>query len=143
MLTDSERVAERLRAALLDSKVSDVQLASECGVTKQAITGWKKTGRIAKKHLPTVAALTHKPVEYFLLQEVDHIKPAKPSASDGPANALTLNALEHQLLAFFRGMSADHRDDLIVLANRWFIHDNPGPPSVADPYPKQRKKAKA
>ena len=68
---------------------------------------------------------------------------AKPSASDGPANALTLNALEHQLLAFFRGMSADHRDDLIVLANRWFIHDNPGPPSVADPYPKQRKKAKA
>lgn len=47
-------------------KVTAAALAKACGVTDQAVNGWRKTGRIAKRHIPKIAELTGKPLEYFL-----------------------------------------------------------------------------
>ena len=61
-------LAERLRIAM-DSMVPpllSVQLAEKCGVTKQAVNDWRRTGRIAKRHLPTIARETSLPLEFFL-----------------------------------------------------------------------------
>lgn len=67
--------ANELRRRLIDAmdlaqpKVSSAAMASACHVTAQAVNGWRKTGRIAKRHLATIARLTGKPLEYFLSAE--------------------------------------------------------------------------
>lgn len=67
-MLDATQLAHRLRLAMdnADPRVSSVQVASACKVTPQAVNGWRKNGRLAKRHLPTIAALTKRPVEYFL-----------------------------------------------------------------------------
>lgn len=67
-MLDAHELAKRLREAM-DNKVprlSAAALAKSCKVTDQAVNGWRKTGRIAKRHLPTISAETGKPLAYFL-----------------------------------------------------------------------------
>lgn len=47
-------------------KLSSAALAIACKVTPQAVNGWRKNGRLAKKHLPTIAKETGRQLEYFL-----------------------------------------------------------------------------
>jgi len=67
--------ANELRRRLIDAmdkaspKVTSVALADACDVTAQAVNGWRKTGRLAKRHIPKIAALTGKTLEYFLGDE--------------------------------------------------------------------------
>jgi phage repressor protein C with HTH and peptisase S24 domain len=69
MLHDDEKsrleMAARLREAIADGP-SKAAIATACNVTDQAITGWLKTGRIHKKHLPTIARLTHRRLEWLM-----------------------------------------------------------------------------
>src|SRR6478752_6018918 len=60
-------LADRLRAALESAGVSQADLARACDVTEQSVHGWVTNGRVAKQHLPTIAALTGKGLEYFLV----------------------------------------------------------------------------
>lgn len=60
-------LAERLKKALEDSGVRQVDLARACGVTEQAVHGWITNGRIGKHHLPTISAITGKGLDYFLV----------------------------------------------------------------------------
>lgn len=60
-------LADRLRAALEAAGVSQAELARACDVTEQSVHGWVTNGRIAKQHLPTIAALTGRGLEYFLV----------------------------------------------------------------------------
>ena len=60
-------LADRLRAALESSGVSQAELSRACGVTEQSVHGWVTNGRISKQHLPTIAALTGKGLDYFLV----------------------------------------------------------------------------
>lgn len=62
-----QALAVRLRAALDEADVSQAQLARACVVTEPSVHGWVTTGRIAKEHLPTIAALTGKTLDYFLV----------------------------------------------------------------------------
>lgn len=65
---DAEDLAERFRRAMDDHEppIAGSEIAIACKVTPQAVSGWRKDGRIAKKHLQQIAAITEKPVEYFL-----------------------------------------------------------------------------
>lgn len=59
--TDTDKVKSWLSMALEAGKASGKTaqgLAEHCGTTRQAITGWKKTGRITKTNLAKAA-------EYF------------------------------------------------------------------------------
>lgn len=71
-MLDSVKLGAILVKAMADARppVTNTALAKACGVTKQAITGWRSNGRIAKKHLPTIAAITGRSLEQ-LLQEND------------------------------------------------------------------------
>ena len=60
-------LAQRLKDALEESGTTQADLARACGVTDQAVYDWLKTGRISKQHLPTIAALTGKTLEYLLV----------------------------------------------------------------------------
>lgn len=65
---DALELARRLREAMDHGphKISLTRLAGACNVTPQAVNGWRTTGKIAKKHLTTIARLTNKPIAHFL-----------------------------------------------------------------------------
>lgn len=67
-MLDAQELRRRLIVAMdkASPKVTSAALAEACHVTAQAVNGWRKTGRIAKGHLSTIASLTRKPLEYFL-----------------------------------------------------------------------------
>lgn len=66
MNTSAPMLAEKLRF-LVDGKfVQQSALADACGVSPQAVTGWKRTGRIAKKHLAVIADMSGVTVEWLL-----------------------------------------------------------------------------
>lgn len=75
MLTDmpgrpvfpQQDLADRVRQALEESRISQAELARACGVTDQAVHAWVTNGRIGKQHLVTICHLTKKPLEFFLV----------------------------------------------------------------------------
>ena len=75
VMLDAKELGRRLTKAMdeADPPVTGAALASECGVTPQAVSGWRKTGRLGKRHLPTIIRLTGKSAEYFLSETVPSI----------------------------------------------------------------------
>jgi hypothetical protein len=65
---DSFKLAERIRSAMDEHqpKILSRDVAKACGVTPQAVHGWRTNGRIAKRHLLTLADMTGKDSGYFL-----------------------------------------------------------------------------
>lgn len=59
-MLDAKELARRLVRAMDDATplVTSADLARACGVTPQAVNGWRKDGRIAKRHLGKIKTLT-------------------------------------------------------------------------------------
>lgn len=67
MLNESAQLAARFNAAFpRNGKLADIKIAEACKVTKQAIPGWRSTGRIAKKHLPALSKLSGRPLDWWV-----------------------------------------------------------------------------
>ncbi|MFD2754267.1 helix-turn-helix domain-containing protein [Comamonas terrae] len=83
MLSTAQQLAAKLESVLSDPRIKQSDIADACGVSKQAVQGWKKTGRIDKKHLPKLAQVTGKPLEWWLSidgpQELLEAQTQKPS----------------------------------------------------------------
>ena len=62
-------MAAKLAEAISNPPIKQSTVAEECGVTKQAVQGWLKTGRFDKKHLPKLAKLTNRPLSWWLDDE--------------------------------------------------------------------------
>jgi len=106
-MLDAKELARRLRKAMdeAEPRVTSVALAKACSVTPQAVNGWRKNGRIHKRHLKTAARLTGRPLEYFLDADVSGV--AQPSA----AYSAPIEAKEEILLHLFAGLfSAQQRE---------------------------------
>jgi hypothetical protein len=75
MMLDSKELGRRISKALeeADPPVTGTALAKACNVTPQAVSGWRKTGRVGKRHLTTISRLTGKSLEYFIST---HVTPA-------------------------------------------------------------------
>jgi transcriptional regulator with XRE-family HTH domain len=71
LMLDSKELAKRLRAAMDNHRppILSVELAERCGVSRQAVNGWRKNGRYHKKHLQTIAEMTGQPLEFFVEDE--------------------------------------------------------------------------
>ena len=76
MLSTSERMAEKLKQALKTKGMSQVAFATACGVSKQAVQSWIKTGRIDKKHLPKFVEVLGLPLSWWLEVEATTYLPA-------------------------------------------------------------------
>lgn len=64
---DADGLADRFNEAFpRDGATSDVAIAKACGVTPQAVTGWRRTGRIAKKHLSVLSRLSSRSLSWWL-----------------------------------------------------------------------------
>lgn len=92
---DGTELARRLRRAMDNKspKLTSAALAAACSVSAQAVNGWRKNGRIAKKHLPEIASRTGKPLEYFLAEDPDSVKVSGMSLTADEVEAMkTLQA---------------------------------------------------
>lgn len=71
---ESERkyLASRLAYAI-DRAGSKASIARACNVTEQAVTGWLKTGRVHRKHLPTIASMAGVRLEWLTWGEGDPV----------------------------------------------------------------------
>jgi len=115
-------IAERIKPAL--QGVNLTSLAAACGVTRQAVDGWKRTGRIDKRHLQTIAKFTGRPVEHFL-----------------GTDEISISGLESHLLMLFRALLEEQQDEVISVANRLYNAAYPGA-SVANPFSAQEVRAR-
>ena len=79
MLSTSERMAKKLKLALSVRGMSQIAFANACGVSKQAVQGWLKTGRVDKKHLPKFVAVLNYPLAWWLADEEISSYPAAPA----------------------------------------------------------------
>src|SRR5574343_902574 len=92
----SELLAERIRIAI--DGFSKSEIARECGVSRQAVTGWIKNGRIDKAHLITLSKITGIPIEYWL-------------GGDTPTQ--DLDPHEEKILLFFRALPEEKKLQLL------------------------------
>ncbi len=108
-MLDAQELRRRLIKAMDTStpKVSSAMLAKECKVSAQAVNGWRKTGRIAKRHLPKIAALTGKPLDFFLGETTDTV-----SANYG----LVLSLEEAEAMKRLQDGDPDWRNYILGLA---------------------------
>lgn len=66
-MLDNAAMKVRLERAFREvPKLSNVAIADACNVTPQAVGGWRRTGRVDKKHFAALAKLTGKPLAYWL-----------------------------------------------------------------------------
>ncbi len=72
MLSTSAKMAQKLGQALEESGLTQTALAERCGVSKQAVQGWLKTGRIDKGRLAKLVDATGKPLTWWLDAEPTH-----------------------------------------------------------------------
>lgn len=75
MLSTSQRLAGKLEEVIRESNLKQSDIAVACGVTKQAVQGWIKTGRIAKNHLPKLAEISGRPLTWWLAGEQTEEEP--------------------------------------------------------------------
>jgi transcriptional regulator with XRE-family HTH domain len=66
MLSTAQKMAMKLAEAIQHPPIEQTVIANACGVTKQAVSGWLKTGRFDKKHLPTLARVTGRSLDWWL-----------------------------------------------------------------------------
>ena len=66
MLSTSAKLAVKLDTVIRESKIKQTDIATACGVTKQAVQGWLKTGRIDKSHLPKLADISGRSLNWWL-----------------------------------------------------------------------------
>ena len=117
-MLDGAEFARRLRKAMdeADPPIGGSDLAAACKVTPQAVSGWRRTGRVGKRHLTTISRLTGRPVEYFVSETVpgkNHASPTRPWLFEKIVD-------EEKFLTVFRtwqdARSTD-RENLVAIAN--------------------------
>lgn len=108
MLTNTER-ARRIRDAMDNHEppIRGTYIAATLGIKPQAVTGWRKTGRIAKDHLNRFARIVGKPVTWFMDNDQSAEQPLAAYLTDE----------EQQLLHAYRQSSQQWRLSVRLLAS--------------------------
>jgi len=92
---DTADMARRITQALAELPLPLAEVAAACGVSPQAVNGWKKTGRIGKDQLPKLAQLTGRPLSWWL------------GGDDVPASGSPRDAAIEKLIRAVGGRSAE------------------------------------
>jgi hypothetical protein len=68
LMLDAKELAKRITSAMdgHNPPIRQIDLAAQCDVSPQAVHSWRTTGRVAKRHLQTIAEITGQPIEFFL-----------------------------------------------------------------------------
>ena len=92
-MLDSQELARRIRFAFEhSSRGTKARVAKECAINPQAITGWERKGSIDRNHIPTLARLTGRRVEYFLDSSIGDSD--SPESSDDTGRRESISPVE-------------------------------------------------
>lgn len=81
--SQTEHMKRRFAEAFPKGKgPTDTAIAAGCGVTKQAVSGWRRTGMIDKAHLPALARISGRSLNWW------H---GLPDTGDQPVSELALS----------------------------------------------------
>lgn len=124
--TDQDRAAmgERVRYALSRAE-NQHAIAAQCGVSDQAVYGWKSTGRVDKRNLPVIAKHGRVNLEWLITGDgARDTDGAAASASEVINEALGVYVAERQAVALLALLAerTDRVDDLVredVLRLMW------------------------
>lgn len=97
----SLELAAKLRYQMDIHGVEPPELAALCNVRVPSVYDWMKYGRVAKPHLPKLAARFKTTLGYWLGEEAEE----------------DLDPLERQLLDLYRALPPEKRDELLGRAN--------------------------
>lgn len=108
-MLDNKELARRIRFAFEhSSRGTKARVAKECAINPQAITGWERKGSIDKAHIPTLARLTGRRVDYFLEAAVSD----PDSQTEEAANSMEVSAPERQLQDYVHVVQLDGEADM-------------------------------
>lgn len=105
-LTENQALAKKIEDAIANSNFDKSAVAAALGVSKQAVNGWLKTGRIGKSTLAKFASLLELPLSHFM--------PA--GTSDEPCEGPPTGDEIVELLSFFVKLGPEARRDILDLA---------------------------
>jgi len=104
----NRELARKIAAAIESSPLTAKKIGEECGVTAQAVNGWKVTGRISKEMLVKFAGVVGLPVNYFISDAPEAaVSPALPEIGE-------LNGDKLMRLFILYGQSTKEGQDLIL-----------------------------
>lgn len=66
LLNPPPSLAEKVSATVGRGKISARLIAESCGVSVQAVNGWRQHGRVDKKHIRMLSSLTGLPLPWWL-----------------------------------------------------------------------------
>jgi transcriptional regulator with XRE-family HTH domain len=108
-------LAKKIASAIDASPMSAAKIAKKCGVTPQAISGWKSTGRIAKDMLAVFADVVEIPLNHFMPPAKS--KDGRLRLVDVPANRDLLSGREViNLVALYWQSTDDGRRRIMDIA---------------------------
>lgn len=101
-------LVEKFKLALdFASNVTPKMIADRCDVTPQAVSGWRKTGRLDKRNVQIVAELTGTSVDWWLDGSID--SPVVPTDKHlSPRRRTTMDSVQEQL-GLYSGDPAENR----------------------------------
>jgi hypothetical protein len=115
-------LAANFTRALAESGVAPKAIAEARDITEQAVSNWKRTGKIAREHLPTIASLTGWSVERLLGSSVQETAP--PLDENDPVQTMpTIGATILQLGALLGTLNAMGRASIAPLITK--VIENP------------------
>lgn len=66
MLSTSQQIATKLQQFLRETGITPTAIANACSVSRQAVQGWKKTGRIDKMKFQRLVQFSERPMTWWL-----------------------------------------------------------------------------
>jgi transcriptional regulator with XRE-family HTH domain len=118
----NRELAAKIAAAISASPLSAKEIAEACGVTPQAINGWKTTGRISKEMLVDFAKVVKVPLAHFISNE----SPAAHPQRDFPRAAGEAGLL----MLLFLSATDEGKDLILSVAER--VPKKPGSSLLSD-----------
>jgi transcriptional regulator with XRE-family HTH domain len=134
MPKDAKELAKLLNEAMGNDRGVNAKVAKACGVSIQAVGQWRKNGRVAKKHLPTIAGLLGKPLAYFFPNAG---KQSPPHASEGVTTTQPQQEMEQRLLMYFRALDPERKQAMLQNANAIYQEQYQGHPQPTPSFPAQ------
>lgn len=113
MKNPPDNLASKVAATVGRGKIPADLVAAECGVSVQAVNGWKKDGRVDKKHIKVLASLTGLPPVWWLPGFVPgESEPAQPWPFQRWLDIEELRGLDEGDLGFLAGKLSEGLQEL-------------------------------
>lgn len=110
-------LADKVRATVGKGKIPARSVATACGVSVQAVSGWRQHGRVDKKHIKVLSTLTGLRLSWWL-PGFDPDEPESPWPFEPWVPYFRIASLDKKDLGYLAGRLEEALKDLILQSQR-------------------------